>query len=131
MALASIELLCTIPISTYIMAINISVGLSPYKGWADLHFNYSHVNQIPSVIWHLDKTLAICLELARWLVVACALIFFGFFGFAEEARRHYRSAFQNMAKRLPAIPCFTPRRKQKSAILPQYVFILLGMNRMH
>lgn len=33
------------------------------------------------------------LELSRWLLVVCALVFFSFFGFAEEARKNYRAAW--------------------------------------
>lgn len=104
MALASTELLCTLPFAIYIMALNISVGLDPYKGWADLHFDYSRVDQIPAILWHLDHKLVIALQLSRWLVVACAFIFFCYFGFAEEARRHYRAAFSWATAFLPPIP---------------------------
>ena len=40
------------------------------------------------------------LELSRWLSVVCAFIFFGFFGFADEAKKNYRSALQTVAKRI-------------------------------
>jgi len=38
------------------------------------------------------------LELSRWSVIFCAFLFFGFFGFADEARKNYRFAFQSVAK---------------------------------
>lgn len=40
------------------------------------------------------------LEMSRWLIIACGLIFFGFFGFADEARKHYRLAAQFVSKRV-------------------------------
>jgi len=38
--------------------------------------------------------------MSRWLIVACGFIFFAFFGFADEARRHYRHAFNSVVKRV-------------------------------
>jgi len=38
--------------------------------------------------------------MSRWLVVVCGLIFFAFFGFADEAQRHYKIAFESVAKRV-------------------------------
>ncbi|KAI5119269.1 hypothetical protein M0805_007271 [Coniferiporia weirii] len=105
MALASTELLCTTPFAVYSIYLNLTTGpLIPYRGWADLHFNYSQVDQFPAVIWHLNHQAVISLELNRWLVVACAFIFFGFFGFAEEARNNYRALFLRTASRFGHTP---------------------------
>ncbi|KLO16520.1 STE3-domain-containing protein [Schizopora paradoxa] len=91
MALATIELICTIPFATYFIIINSSGGqVFPYKGWADLHFHWSFVGQFPATLWRLDHKAEIALELTRWLVVVCAFVFFAFFGFADEARRNYK-----------------------------------------
>lgn len=91
MALATIELICTIPFATYFIIINASGGqVFPYKGWADLHFHWSFVGQFPATLWRLDHKAEIALELTRWLVVVCAFVFFAFFGFADEARRNYK-----------------------------------------
>lgn len=99
MALATIELLCTTPFSAYFIYLDAtSMPISPYRGWADLHFGYSRVDQVPSVIWHLSSKEVLALELTRWLMIVCALVFFLFFGFAEEARRHYKMAFWRVAK---------------------------------
>jgi len=38
------------------------------------------------------------MELTRWLVVACGFIFFAFFGFADEALKHYKIAFGSIAR---------------------------------
>ena len=99
MALATVELLCTTPFSSYFIYLDAtSMPISPYKGWADLHFDYSRVDQVPSVIWHLSSTEAVALELTRWLMVVCALVFFLFFGFAEEARRNYKTTALKVAR---------------------------------
>lgn len=101
MALATTELLCTTPFAAYSIYLNLTTQpLNPYRGWEDVHFHYSQVDQFPAVIWHLSRQTVISMELNRWLVVACAFIFFGFFGFAEEARRNYRALFIRIAKLL-------------------------------
>lgn len=126
MALATTELICTLPLSIYIVVLNIQAGISPYLGWDDLHFGFSRVDQIPFIIWTLDHSLVVALQLARWLVVACAFVFFIFFGFAEEARKHYRALFQKILKRVPQFNAFRPRDGQLKSEKdffpkPQYV----------
>lgn len=93
MALACTDLLCTVPFAAFSIYLNLTAQpLAPYRGWADLHFNYSRVEQIPATIWHLNKKTVISIELSRWMLVVCGFVFFMFFGFAEEARRNYRMA---------------------------------------
>jgi pheromone a factor receptor len=40
------------------------------------------------------------IEFSRWFLVVCALVFFAFFGFADEARKNYRLAYVSVAKRV-------------------------------
>ncbi|EJF59107.1 fungal pheromone STE3G-protein-coupled receptor, partial [Dichomitus squalens LYAD-421 SS1] len=90
MAIASFEVVCTIPISAYGLYLNLSSGpLNPWISWDDTHFNYSKVDQFPAVIWRTDRNTVISFELSRWLAPFCAFVFFAFFGFAQEARIHY------------------------------------------
>ncbi|KAG2361580.1 pheromone receptor [Suillus spraguei] len=99
MALATMELLCTTPISAYGIYINIADNpLEPWKGFADAHFNYSRVGLYPSVIWRLNSLTIVSTELTRWSLVLCAFSFFAFFGLAGEARKNYRKAFWAIAK---------------------------------
>lgn len=100
MCLAGVEMLGTIPIGTWVLWINIKLGMNPWISWADTHSNFSRVDQIPAVLWRRNPYLATALELQRWALVACALIFFAFFGFADEARKNYRLAFDSVAKRV-------------------------------
>ena len=99
MALASTEILGTIPLGTYIIVLN-SRGVTPYGSWGYVHSDYSEVNEFPSAIWKENSTLGIGLELFRWSLVACAFVFFAFFGFADDARQHYRLVYIWLARRL-------------------------------
>jgi len=100
MLLAGTEILCTIPVASYFLYLNIKLGVQPWISWEDTHSNFSRVDQIPQVIWERIPYFQTGMEVSRWLLVACAIIFFGFFGFADEARKNYRLAFSSVAKRV-------------------------------
>ena len=107
MALSATDILGTIPLGTYIIVADAKDGVTPWKGWAYTHRNYSQVNQIPSFIWRNDPSLNSGLEMFRWELVACAFIFFAFFGFADEARQHYRRLYTSIATRVSYLTTFT------------------------
>ncbi|KII84143.1 hypothetical protein PLICRDRAFT_57948 [Plicaturopsis crispa FD-325 SS-3] len=101
MALAGIELLFTIPLGSWSIYLNARANqVFPYVSWASAHFNFNRVDQYPAVLWRLDLLGVLSLELSRWLTVFCALLFFAFFGFADEARKHYKIALFGAARRL-------------------------------
>ncbi|KAJ4486647.1 pheromone receptor [Lentinula edodes] len=101
MCLAATEILCTIPLSCWSIYLNVtSQPIQPWKGWDDTHSDFSRVGQYPSVIWHLNKGTAISLETSRWFVIFCSMVFFAYFGFADEARKNYRAAIDSVAKRV-------------------------------
>ncbi|KAH7882763.1 pheromone A receptor-domain-containing protein [Phlebopus sp. FC_14] len=110
MALATIELLCTTPISAYGIYLNVtSSPIQPWKGVADAHYNYSRVGQYPSVVWRSSYVNVVSSELTRWSLVFCAFIFFGFFGFADEARKNYRKIYWAVSQRFGTQPPADPR----------------------
>ena len=94
MALAGVELLCTTPLSVFLMVLNVSAQpLDPWVSWNDTHFNFGRVRLFPAVLWNMNRWLAIGIQFNRWSGPFCAFIFFAFFGFAAEARKNYRTAF--------------------------------------
>jgi pheromone a factor receptor len=100
-ALTGTQLLFSLPLSLYYLYINAHVlPVAPWISWEDTHFNYSHVSQFPSVIWRADPVLLAAIEGTRWSVIPCAFLFFVFFGFAEQARKHYRLAYLFARSRL-------------------------------
>jgi pheromone a factor receptor len=50
------------------------------------------MNQTPVLVYLLETT--------RWAAILCVVIFFGFFGFADEAKKHYRLLASTVTKRL-------------------------------
>ncbi|KAJ3992362.1 pheromone receptor [Lentinula boryana] len=90
MALAMTEMFCTIPLCIFL--IWLSATRSPIGPWISIsntHIDYSRVDQFPSVLYRADPIFFMGIQFTRWASVACSFIFFGFFGFAEEARRNY------------------------------------------
>jgi pheromone a factor receptor len=100
MFLASIEILFTIPICIWIICMNARIGIEPWISWADTHSNWNVIQKFPAFIWRGNTTHALLYELTRWLYVLAAFVFFGFFGFADEARKNYRNMFSSVAKRV-------------------------------
>ncbi|KAH9887050.1 putative fungal pheromone GPCR, STE3-type [Cubamyces lactineus] len=98
--LACIDMTCNVPLTVLNMYINNDgVTMSPWVSWANTHYNFSHVEQIPSLFWRTNQAFVVSAELGRWIFPCCALIFFALFGFAEEARKHYSALFWAIAKR--------------------------------
>jgi len=106
MAIASVDMFGSIPLATYVMVKNARLGVIPWKSWADTHYNYSRVRQIPAFVWKNEPTLAQELGMFRWVLVACAFVFFAFFGFADEARRHYRLVYTSLVSHISSLGSF-------------------------
>lgn len=88
MALAGTDIIFTIPLSLYFLIYACNNFVGPWN-WNNVHNIDYVVNAIPAILWRSDLESNVGIELSRWLFVLCAFIFFGFFGFSEEARRHY------------------------------------------
>ncbi|KAI9509889.1 STE3-domain-containing protein [Russula earlei] len=103
MALASIDMFASIPLSLYILVRNAQLGIDPWISWSDTHRNYSQVPQVSASHWKNHKDTANSLEMYRWLLVACAFVFFAFFGFADEACQRYHLAYTSLAHRISSL----------------------------
>ena len=92
--LSATQVLASLPITLFSLFCNLYyIPIHPWISWDNTHLDYSVVGQFPSAVWRADATLGVLPELDRWILVFAAFIFFAFFGFAEEALRHYRKAY--------------------------------------
>jgi hypothetical protein len=99
MALASTDLLLTVLLASIVLYSNVAVtGLSLWISWADTHSNFSRVVQVPGIYWRADLYSGVSVETLRWATMACTLLFFAYFEFADEAIKNYRGAFNSMAR---------------------------------
>jgi len=112
MCLATTDIFLTVPISSFGLYLNaVSKPIYPWVSWSDTHFEFSVLDVVPAAIWRRSTLSTVVLESSRWLLVLCALVFFGFFGFADEARKNYRRAYWAVASRFGAVP---PSKKNRS-----------------
>lgn len=94
MALATTEIFFTTPLAIYMIWLNATASpIGPWRSWEDTHFAYSRVEQFPAILWRSNHMTVLAMEFSRWVTPSCALIFFGFFGFADEAQKNYNRAF--------------------------------------
>ncbi|KAH9986175.1 pheromone A receptor-domain-containing protein [Russula compacta] len=100
--------LCFIYIQTYHMP------LFPWGSWEAAHLDYSVIDQFSADQWLDIPVTAIRLELQRWIFVFSAFIFFAFFGFAEEAQRHYRMVISYASTQLH-LPDFVTSRGSRGS----------------
>ncbi|KAJ7077611.1 STE3-like pheromone receptor, partial [Mycena epipterygia] len=93
-ALALATLLLTVPLALLTIATNATVAFLSTEASGDVApFHFALVAQIPRRLWSADASTRAAVELARWVSPACAILFFAFFGLAQEARTNYKRAF--------------------------------------
>lgn len=98
MCLAGIEVLLTIPLGSFMIYEGIqSSGVHPWISWEDTHSGFNRHDKYPAIFWRNAAWAESELEFGRWQIIICSIIFFAFFGFAEEARHNYRAAFWAVA----------------------------------
>ncbi|KAH0834106.1 STE3-domain-containing protein [Lanmaoa asiatica] len=101
MGLAGVEILSTVPLACWSIYVNInSSPVQPYVSWDNAHADFGFIQQIPSVEWQAVPLQVASIETSRFFIVLCAVVFFAFFGFADEAKRNYRLAYMSVAKRV-------------------------------
>ncbi|PCH39328.1 STE3-domain-containing protein [Wolfiporia cocos MD-104 SS10] len=100
MAIAAVEVCFTVPLGIYSMVQNATGYIYPWTGLANLHYQFSAVDQIPAFLWRADPQVAQGLAFTRWSFIGTALLFFALFGLAAEARKHYRDAYVAVCSRV-------------------------------
>lgn len=100
MCLAGVEVVCMVPLGCWAMYLDVKQGVYPWLGWADTHYGFSRVDQIPAMLWRKNSIAVSSLEISRWAPIIGAIVFFAFFGFADEAIKHYRTYINSVAKRV-------------------------------
>lgn len=125
MCLASLDILFTLPFCSWAIYLQAQTPLQPWISWAWVHLDFYVVDQIPALIWRSTALSEADLESNRWIVVVCAFLFFAFFGFADEARKNYRTAFQSVAKRVGMSTSSFGNSATSSDFLGTYVSFIL------
>lgn len=98
MALACLEILCTIPLSAFLLHNFSTNHLEKWISWSVTHHDYTTIVQVPNSVWQATSISRFSVE-CRWFYILCSYTFFAFFGFADEARQHYRLAYKSLVTR--------------------------------
>ncbi|KAG8904082.1 a-factor receptor [Tulasnella sp. 417] len=96
MALAATEILCSLPVSIYNLVINVQV-VHPWISWDDTHFNFNRVEFIPFAFFDLYPRSWIMVNISRYSLPVCALLFFIYLGMSGESGTFYRRQFWRLA----------------------------------
>ncbi|THU76386.1 STE3-like pheromone receptor [Dendrothele bispora CBS 962.96] len=99
MILSMVDMMFTVPLGIFIIYSGTKgVPLQPWISWEDTHFDFGQVHFFPALLWRFKPSYRIAVELTRWSSVFCAFLFFALFGFASEAKKHYRMFFWFVVK---------------------------------
>jgi len=109
MGLAAIEMFCTVPLGIWTVVMTSKLPLYTWYGLANLHYDFSRVDQFPTIFWYNESLTRQAILFDIWNIIACSLVFFAFFGCAEEARRHYSLALSSVARRVGISTSFLSR----------------------
>ncbi|KAF9451272.1 STE3-domain-containing protein [Macrolepiota fuliginosa MF-IS2] len=101
MCLAGVEALFDVPANVYVIITQATTQLvQPWISWEETHFDFGVIDQFPREVWSSDPVAVATLERVRWTIVICGLIFFAFFGFADEAIKNYKLVYNCVARKL-------------------------------
>ncbi|KAI0327884.1 STE3-domain-containing protein [Cubamyces sp. BRFM 1775] len=100
MGLAVTEIVCAVPLGTFVVAWNAEGPLYPFSGLDDLHSHFSFVAEESEASWRAIPGNVLGVYFPRWATVGCAFVFFSFFGLTEEAFRRYRLTISWFARRV-------------------------------
>ncbi|KAG9093682.1 a-factor receptor [Ceratobasidium sp. 370] len=112
MALASTEILFSLPFSLFLLINNVSSSsLNPWISWADTHSGFSRINFVPFVFINAQPATRALIEVSRWVTPAGAFYFFLYLGVPREARVEYLKMFWWVVKPLG----FKPRSQAQGS----------------
>ncbi|KAG8720360.1 a-factor receptor [Ceratobasidium sp. 394] len=93
MGLASIEMLLTIPLSIYILYLDLTTPQIPWVSWEYTHYKFSRVYRYPTAYTKRFPLVYRVLMLNQWLLPVGGFLFFLWFGLAGEAIHEYKRLF--------------------------------------
>jgi len=98
MALSSTDILFTVPLGLLDIITDAQQPIYPWRGLSDIHFDFDNIPQVPAVEWLPSLISRESVYVSIWAPIVTAFMFFMFFGFAEEARKHYHLAAVTVAR---------------------------------
>ena len=98
MLLVFVDMFCNTPIGVFAIIVASRAAVLPVSALSQSVGFSSKVESDSSFItaseWKADSLYRAIVEINRWVPVFCSFVFFGFFGFAEEAKKNYRIVYE-------------------------------------
>ncbi|KAI0698261.1 GPCR fungal pheromone mating factor [Cytidiella melzeri] len=87
-----------------------TLDIRPWTNWDDIHFNFSRVDQYPSL--YISSFVERYYTAIWWIIPLSSAMFFVFFAFGQEAIRDYKAVFSGIREKIfklrsPAVQVFT------------------------
>lgn len=87
-ALSTSDLLVSFPLALYFLY-TFSRHLIPWTSFSDIHYQFNYIWRVSAAEWANQPTAETTVVLPLWLAPLNAVIFFAFFGLAEDALSDY------------------------------------------
>jgi len=101
MALAASDVFLCVPIQLLVIIQSVPfMKKVHWISWEDTHWGFQRVDQFSELQWMNSPTMKFNAYCAKSLTIVACAAFFLFFGFADEAQKHYKMALNSMAKTL-------------------------------
>ncbi|CAE6529607.1 unnamed protein product [Rhizoctonia solani] len=98
MALASEEILFSIPFATFLLKQNVTLAKQiPWISWEDTHKNYNTILKTPWALLKSSEPSFNAVMISLWVLPAGGFLFFIWFGLGGEAFVAYKSMFYTIA----------------------------------
>jgi pheromone a factor receptor len=121
MALCLIDICLTVPLATMFLCVA-ARHVHPWS-WESTHTHFSWVGQYPFIVWNQwGNWTKFNIAMSQWTPVLCGFVFWGFFGFTDEAMRHYRLAYHAIVGWVGFSRCTTVSSRVESHGCVEFTF---------
>ncbi|KAF8597846.1 STE3-domain-containing protein [Ceratobasidium sp. AG-I] len=93
MAMSATEMLFTIPLAIFLLVNNLRGAQNPWVSWADTHSDFGRVGYLSYSFIEEFPQVGTALTITRWALPGSGILFFAFFGMANEAFAEYKRIF--------------------------------------
>ncbi|KAJ4483532.1 pheromone receptor [Lentinula aciculospora] len=97
MLLVFVDMFCNTPIGLFAIIVATRAAVLPFSALSET-VDFTNVQLVPASVWKAERLSHAAVEINHWVPVFCSFVFFVFFGFAEEAKKNYRKAYDCLRK---------------------------------
>jgi hypothetical protein len=114
-----IQMTAGLVFTSLLLHYQVSVGFGTYRGWADIHYNFSRISLVPTAF--MTKEDYFWTMFSWWLPVVAALTVFVIYSFTNEVTKDYKAGFTWLLEVVLRRP--TQTDKPKPVLNKMYVHV--------